>query len=191
MLGWKSSSPIPHDGLVFDLKNKSIQRFNLSFMKTHFLAVVALLAAPLAILGCTGAKAPEPVTKATISKTTSVESKVELTNPTVRFEAPDIIHFEFDYEFTEGSPLKYYLCEIHFPGTEHHGKKYMEPWEMKKKGKIKSGIQLTSLEPMVGEFEIKLSDATQPDAGFKKISNVVSGKVLIPTAETAAAGESK
>ncbi|MEQ1825897.1 MAG: hypothetical protein ABL921_08110 [Pirellula sp.] len=131
--------------------------------------------------GCNppAAQPPAPM-KSTIASNASVENVIELSEPIVRFEAPDLIRFDFKYEFTEGSPNKFYLCEIVFPGTDHHGKKYMEKWELEKKGMIKSAIQLPELVPMVSNFEIKMSEANQPDAGFKKISNVVSGQVVIP-----------
>jgi hypothetical protein len=120
---------------------------------------------------------PPPASKSTINTSAGVENVIEISEPLVRFEAPNLIRFDFKYQFTQGTPNKFYLCEIVFPGTPHHGKKYMESWEMEKKGIVKSGIELPELEPMVSDFELKVSEAVQPDAGFYKVSNVLVGKV--------------
>lgn len=118
--------------------------------------------------------------KSTIAVDESGVNRIELSESSVRFESPNLIRFDVHYTFVEGRPNRYYLCEIVFPGTSHFGKKYMEKWELEKKGTIKSGIELPDLEPMVSEFEIKMSEANSPDAGFKPISNVLTGKVVIP-----------
>jgi len=53
--------------------------------------------------------------------------------------------------------------------------KYMEGWELKDSGVLKSGLVLKSAD--VKEFEVRITEALLPQDGYKPISNVVKGQV--------------
>jgi hypothetical protein len=140
--------------------------------------VGGLLLIPLAILlaGCSRpAAAPGTAPVPTARPVSDEPGQIELSDPKVTFEAPDLVRFEVRYRFTKGKPEKYYLCEITFPGTTNIGAKSMESWELKPEGVIKDGIVLT--KPPVEQFEIRVSEADSPDRGYKLISNVAKGPV--------------
>lgn len=101
--------------------------------------------------------------------------EIELSDPKVTFEAPNIVRFEVKYRFVKGKPDKYYCCDIKFPGTANQGKKSMNSWELKSEGVIRDGVVVS--KPPVQSFEIEMSETTSPQEGYKKISNVVSGPV--------------
>ena len=101
--------------------------------------------------------------------------EINLSDPKVTLADPNTVRFEVNYRFTKGTPDKYYLCEIAFPGTPNHGAKPMESWELKSEGVIKDGVVLS--KPPVRTFEIRVSEADSPQNGYKKISNVVRGPV--------------
>ena len=140
--------------------------------------VRGVLFLPLAILltGC-GQQAAGPATTAvpTTQPASTEPGEIELSDPKVRLAEANTVRFEVSYRFTRGKPDKYYLCEISFPGTQNHGAKPMESWELKSEGVIKDGIVLH--KPPVHTFEIRVSEADSPQNGYKKISNVVSGPV--------------
>jgi hypothetical protein len=100
---------------------------------------------------------------------------VELTSAKAKFDADMIVRFEIAYKFTSGSPVKNYLCEITFPGTDDRGIKPMDPWEVKPEGVIKTGIQVSSAA--VKEFSITFAEADSPDRGYKVISNTLTGTI--------------
>lgn len=83
--------------------------------------------------------------------------------------------FEVRYKFTKGKPEKYYMCEVIFPDTKEVRAKPMESWQLKEEGVIKDGMMMS--KPLPKTFEIRVSEADSPQDGYKKISNVVSGKV--------------
>jgi hypothetical protein len=102
-------------------------------------------------------------------------AEVELSDAKASFEEPNIVRFEVRYRFQRGRPVKFYSCDIKFPGTANHGVKRMDSWELKREGVIRDGVVLAK-QP-VQTFEIVLSEADSPQQGYKKISNVVSGPV--------------
>jgi hypothetical protein len=137
-----------------------------------------LLLVPLAILfsGCGQRAAPPGAAAVPTTQPVSTEpGEIELSDPKVILAEGNTVRFEVRYRFTKGKPDKYYLCEISFPGTQNHGAKPMESWELKSEGVIKDGIVLH--KPPVQTFEIRVSEAVSPQNGYKKISNVVSGPV--------------
>jgi hypothetical protein len=101
--------------------------------------------------------------------------QIELSDPQVTFQEPNLVRFEVRYKFTKGRPSKFYLCEISFPDTPNHGAKPMQHWELKSEGIIKDGIILS--KPPVQKFEIRVSEADSPQNGYKPNSNTVSGLV--------------
>jgi hypothetical protein len=101
--------------------------------------------------------------------------EIELSDPKVTFEEPNIVRFEVKYRFVKGRPDKYYACDIAFPGTLNHGRKVMDSWEMKPEGVLKDGVELR--ERGAKTFEIYMSETTSPQLGYQKNSNVVKGQV--------------
>jgi hypothetical protein len=137
-----------------------------------------LLLIPLVVLfaGCSPqAAAPGPAPGPAVQPGPTEPGQIELSDPKVTFEEPNLVRFEVRYKFTKGRPEKYYMCEVTFPGTANVGAKSMESWELKPEGIIKDGIVLT--KPPVETFEIRVSEADSPQDGYKLISNVASGPV--------------
>lgn len=134
------------------------------------------LLAVLLVVGC-GQRASTPGTAVvqTARPVSAEPGEIELSDPKVTFEEPNLVRFEVRYRFTKGKPEKHYMCEVTFPGTTNVGAKPMESWELKPEGVIKDGIILT--KPPVQTFEIRVSEADSPMDGFKLISNVLSGPV--------------
>jgi hypothetical protein len=134
-----------------------------------------------ALAGCEEA-APvasvSPAPQAVVQTTEIVPAgpgQIELTDPKVTLEPPNLVRFQVQYKFTQGGPSKHYRCEISFPGTANQGVKQMESWELKPEGIIRDGIVLQT--PPVEKFEIRVWEADSPQDGFHLISNVASGKV--------------
>jgi hypothetical protein len=135
-----------------------------------------LVALAVPVLGCARpAAAPGVATVATTRAVSAEPGRIELSDPKVTFEQPNLVRFEVRYRFTQGKPDKYYLCEVSFPGTTNRAAKTMESWELKPEGVIKDGIVLAT--PPVTTFEIRVSEADSPQDGYKPISNVLSGPV--------------
>jgi hypothetical protein len=86
------------------------------------------------------------------------------------------VRFAVKYRFTKGGPTKHYLCEITFPGTDNQGAKPMSSWELSGAGVVRDGIRLS--RPPVDSFEIRVSEADSPQAGYHVISNIASGDVV-------------
>jgi hypothetical protein len=101
--------------------------------------------------------------------------EVKLSNPKATYRDPTTVMFEVKYRFTKGRPSMYYSLEISFPGHPNHRVKKIESWELQQEGVIKDGVELS--EPGAKSFEIYMSEASSPQGGFKKISNVVSGPI--------------
>lgn len=135
----------------------------------------------MAAVGCAGCKpaAETKVTQATVAAPAE-KSEVELSNPKVTFEPPQLLKFELEYKFVKGAPTKNYMCDLSFPGTGNSGKKILEAWELKPSGVIKGGIELQSLDPPAKKFEITLGEAEVPQSGYQTISNVLTGDVSYP-----------
>jgi hypothetical protein len=151
------------------------------------LAACSILAATLLAASCqrqspppasVGAGQAAPITAEIVS---TEPGQIELTEPRVSFVPPDLVKFEVKYRFTQGGPSKYYLCEVSFPGTENQGAKPMDSWELNSEGVIRDGIRLA--KPPVEAFEIRVSEAESPQAGYRLISNVASGTVMAAAAE--------
>ena len=123
--------------------------------------------------GAPGAPGNDPIRAAAPVPTEPGE--IELSEPKVTFTEPNRVQFEVRYRFTKGTPDKYYMCDVSFPGTSNHAAKPMESWELKSEGVIRDGITLS--KPPVGKFEIRISESASPQDGYKPISNVVSGPV--------------
>jgi hypothetical protein len=102
-------------------------------------------------------------------------NEIELSDAKVTLKGTKLVLFEVNYRFTQGRPNQFYSCDISFPGTVNHGVKRMDSWELKVEGVIKDSIELR--EPPVTEFEITMSEAPSPMLPYKKISNVVRGKI--------------
>ncbi|HUQ71066.1 MAG TPA: hypothetical protein VM165_16185 [Planctomycetaceae bacterium] len=100
---------------------------------------------------------------------------VELTSATAKYAADNIVRFEIAYKFTSGSPVKFYQCDIQFPGTTNRGFKPMEAWEVKPEGVIKTGIEVA--DDAVKDFSITFAEADSPDRGYKVISNTLTGEI--------------
>jgi hypothetical protein len=110
-----------------------------------------------------------------VEQAPSTPGEIELSDAKATLVDGNIVKFEVHYRFTQGKPDKYYSCEVSFPGTPNHGVRMMSSWELKPEGEIKDGIVLS--KPPVKSFEIHMSEAVSPQDGYKKISNVVSGRV--------------
>lgn len=111
---------------------------------------------------------------------TADRGAVELLDARAVLDESQVVNFKIKYRFTAGSPTKFYLCNIAFPGTDQWGVKPLEAHEMSAEGVIRTGIEVG--EKPVREFEITLSEADSPDQGFHLISNTLRGQVQTPNA---------
>lgn len=112
---------------------------------------------------------------------------VELQSAVAKLDDNGVVRFDVNYKFTSGEPVKTYLCNITFPGTEQYGLKPMESFELKTEGSFKAGIEVG--EVPVTEYQITFSEADSPDRGYTVISNTLTGQVE-KSASAAPAGES-
>ncbi len=130
------------------------------------------------MVGCQPTASPPPP-KATVANVAepSDPSEVELSNAKVELVPPEILKFEVEYRFIKGKPTKNYMCELKFPGTENVGRKPMSAWELKDSGWIKGAIEMQSQAVPVQSFEILLSESEEPQRGYDKISNILTGQV--------------
>lgn len=131
--------------------------------------------------GCQESPPAAPAAPVAAPSTTAVEvksepGKVELSKATAFIDDGNIVRFEVSYRFTAGSPVKNYMCEFTFPGTNERGMKPLDPWEVKPEGVIKTGIQVS--DPAVKEFEVTFSEADSPQFGYTLISNTLKGEIL-------------
>jgi len=117
----------------------------------------------------------QPPQPQVVEPVTPIPGEIELSDPKVSLQEPNVFRFEVKYRFTKGQPDKYYSCDISFPGTENHGRIVLEQFEVKKEGVIRDGIELH--HPGVKTFAIHMSESVSPQERYKKISNVVSGPV--------------
>lgn len=135
-----------------------------------------LFAFTVPALGCSRpAAAPEPAVEAAGEPASKEPGAIELSDPKATFTPPNMVEFEVHYRFTKGKPEKHYRCDVTFPGTENIGIRELMDWEMQPEGVIRDGITVSN--PPVTKFEIRLSEADSPDAGYHLISNVASGTV--------------
>jgi hypothetical protein len=140
----------------------------------HFLALLLMVVIP-------GCSRPLPTTPSTDAVAEVVErtiepTHVELTEATATINELNVIQFQVNYKFTSGKPVKFYMVEFGFPGTDHRRQKAMEAWEMKPEGWVKSGVELPEGESPV-EFTVTLSEADSPDRGYSVISNTLNGRI--------------
>ena len=143
---------------------------------------LVLFALAIGFSSACSSNSPKKTTVATQASSTAQteKSEVELYDAKIMLEPPELLRFEVRYRFTKGAPTLNYMCELTFPGTENVGKKPLEAWELKLEGIIKGGIELQSSVPNAKDFEITLGEAEVPQSGYKKISNVLKGKVSFP-----------
>jgi len=141
------------------------------------------LAVP-ALIGCQAEPAKpadqSTVTKATVAPTVG-PSVVELQKATAIIDSEDIARLEIFYQFTSGTPAKHYLCKLRFPNKDRDFSKFMAAGELSQEGSFKTAIEAG--DPPPDSFEITLSEAESPDAGYTVISNTLTGKFQEPTAE--------
>lgn len=137
------------------------------------------------LTGCNNAPAPvatpaaSPTSNQNVSVVVDAEpGVVELVEAKVQVDGEKIAHFEIGYKFTSGKPVKHYIVEIKFLGTDHGGYKPIDLGTLKPEGVIKTGIEIGDWP--VNEFEITMSEADSPMAGFKKISNTLAGSINPP-----------
>lgn len=107
--------------------------------------------------------------------TTPEPGVVELQKATARMDENRIVRFEVAYRFTSGSPVKTYLCNIGFPGTEQYGVKPLESFELQQEGTFRAGIEVG--DNPVTTFEMTFSEADSPERGYHLISNTLAGPV--------------
>jgi hypothetical protein len=120
-----------------------------------------------------GSSQASPITAEIIS---SEPAQMELSDAQVTYSPRDkLLNFRVKYRFTQGGPSKYYLCELAFPGTDNHGSKPMFSFDLKPEGILADGFR--NIKQPVETFEIRVSEADSPQAGYRLISNIVSGKV--------------
>ena len=133
-----------------------------------------LLAFPVLVpaFGCGPAVDTTPASAVPVSQT---PGEIELSDATVTVLEPKLVEFEVKYQFTRGRPDKFYSCEIHFPGTPNHGVRFMESWELKTEGVIRDKFLLS--QPGAQDYEIHMAESTSPRERYKKISNVLKGRV--------------
>ncbi|QDT56974.1 hypothetical protein Pan44_50370 [Caulifigura coniformis] len=112
----------------------------------------------------------------TATETKSEPGVVELSDPKVTPGDDNLIKIEFHYRFTSGSPVKTYLLEMSFPGTNERGQKAMEGWELKPEGVIKTAVQVGDPKA-VTKYSIVMSEADSPDRGYTRNSNELTGEL--------------
>jgi hypothetical protein len=103
---------------------------------------------------------------------------VELLGTTAALGDDGIVRFNIQYRFTSGSPKKFYVVTIAFPGADRHGVKHMNAHELQTEGTITTGIEVGSAP--VDEFEITMSEADDPQQAYFLISNTLTGNVARP-----------
>jgi hypothetical protein len=132
----------------------------------------------LAIAGCSqqeshSARSAGP----TITKTTDAgpiaPGGVELKSASAARDENNVIRFEVSYLFTSGSPVKTYLCNVTFPGSDQVGIRPLESFELKPEGTFKMGIEVG--ENKVDAFELTFSEADS--AAKKQETSSASGPV--------------
>lgn len=100
---------------------------------------------------------------------------IEIYDAHGKLDEDGVVWLEVSYRFTSGKPVKLYLCNITFPGTDQVGLKPLQTFEVEAEGKFSTGIEVGETE--VSDFEITLSEADSPDRGYHLISNTFSGKI--------------
>lgn len=136
-------------------------------------------ASPVALPSGRAAAAPDTMSKP------PERGAVELVDAKATLDDLNVVNFEIQYRFTAGSPTKFYLCTIAFPGTDQWGVKPLESYEMSSEGVITTGIEVG--ENPVEAFEITLSEADSPDQGYHLISNTLRGSVQSQSRDPATA----
>lgn len=127
------------------------------------------------LFGCSQTVPVQPLVP-TVNDGPIEPAEVALSNPKTRIDESGIFLFEFKYEFTKGRARQHYLVTVHFPGTKNLCLKHMEAWELKSQsGIIKDGIPL--IEQPIQSYEITFSEADSPMNEYKRISNVLTGKL--------------
>lgn len=138
----------------------------------------------VAILGCAEDKPGATGSVAGSKKDTAVKTVdsgpippgvVELSSASAVLDDSQVVRFEINYRFTSGAPVKTYLSNVKFPGTDQAGIKPLESFELKPEGSFKMGIEVG--DNKVESFEITFSEADSPDRGYTVISNTLTGAV--------------
>jgi hypothetical protein len=106
-------------------------------------------------------------------------SVVELQKADAFVDGEGIARFEIHYEFTSGAPTRHYMCKIVFPNIDRTFAKFMSASELRQEGSFKTAIEAGETPPE--SFEVVLSEAESPDAGFHPISNTLAGPFRWPT----------
>lgn len=138
-----------------------------------------LILLPLAV-GCKG-EAPPTDEMAAVSVQVEPDqpfeyAEVELSEPTVTVDEDDVCWFEVHYKFVKGTPSENYMLTVSFPGTENLCLKPVAGWQLTKtEGVLKDSIPLQQLP--ITEYQMVLSEAESPVAGYTDISNVLTGKI--------------
>jgi hypothetical protein len=144
------------------------------------LALCLLFLNVLAIAGCSpqessSARSAGPVITKTTDAGPIAPGVVELKSASATRDENNVIRFEVSYLFTSGSPVKTYLCNVTFPGSDQVGIRPLESFELKPEGTFKMGIEVG--ENKVDAFELTFSEADSPDRGYTVISNTLVGQV--------------
>src|SRR5690606_8667211 len=87
-------------------------------------------------LGCGSSAAPSPEVTRTTSSGPAEPSEIELYEPKARLVEDGVVQFEVKYRFTSGKPSNFYQVDVKFPGSESHGVKFMDGWELQESGVI-------------------------------------------------------
>lgn len=139
-----------------------------------------MLAGIVLIVGCRGEpSASSPGTKSESADTKAAAaadpgpSVVELRKADAFIDKERIARLEIHYSFSSGSPTKHYLCKIRFPNVDRTIAKFMAASELSQAGAFKTAIEAGEIPP--DSYEIVLSEAESPDAGFYPVSNTLSG----------------
>ena len=144
------------------------------------LALCLLFLNVLAIAGCSpqessSARSAGPVITKTTDAGPIAPGVVALKSASATRDENNVIRFEVSYVFTSGSPVKTYLCNVTFPGSDQVGIRPLESFELKPEGTFKMGIEVG--ENKVDAFELTFSEADSPDRGYTVISNTLVGQV--------------
>lgn len=109
-------------------------------------------------------------------------SVVELQKVDAIVDREGIVRLQIHYKFTSGAPTRHYLCKIRFPDIDRTIAKFMSAGELSREGAFKAAIEAGETPPE--SYEVVLSEAESPDAGFDPISNTLTGAFQKPaTAE--------
>jgi hypothetical protein len=140
------------------------------------LSTISLLGVMLAMCGCSSSEPPSSVgVRSTVTESPD-PFRVELYEPRVWRESPDLVQFEVQYRIASGRPWYSYHLEIRFPGTDNAGTKSLLGWEFQPEGTLRDAIFVDEAD--LHEFEMELIEVQfTPDFTRESVTFPVSNRI--------------